>query len=75
MYSKNVDRMNKIDQSNKMIIALLGSGMTDKEIAVELKMKLPTVNKRIKTMLKNYNCRTRTQLVLKLVAFNLAGTT
>lgn len=64
--------MNKIDQSNKMIIALLGSGMTDKEVAAELNMKPRTVEKRILTMMKNQNCRTRTQLVLKMVSFNLA---
>lgn len=64
--------MKNVDQSNKMIIALLGSGMTDKEIATELKMKPRTVEKRIGTMMKNQNCRTRTQLVLKMVAYNLA---
>lgn len=64
--------MKNIDQSNKMIISLLGSGMTDKEIAGELQMKPRTVEKRIGSMMKKHNCRTRTQLVLKLVAYNLA---
>lgn len=64
---------NTIDQSNKKIIALLGGGMTDKEIGVELNMKPRTVEKRIGSMMKKYGCRTRTQLVLKMVQFNLAG--
>lgn len=63
---------NQVDQSNKTIIALLGSGMTDKEIATELQMKPRTVEKRISTMMKRQKCRTRAQLVLKMVAFNLA---
>ena len=63
---------NSIDQSNKTIIALLGDGLTDKEIATRLEMKADTVAKRIKTMMEKQKCRTRTQLVLKMVLFNLA---
>lgn len=62
---------NTIDQSNKTIISLLCSGMTDKEIAVELQMKIPTINKRIKVMMKRHDCRTRTQLAVKMILYNL----
>lgn len=50
--------------SNNDIIELLSSGYTVKEIAAMLGMRFWTVKKRIRTMMKNTETRTVTQLVV-----------
>jgi DNA-binding NarL/FixJ family response regulator len=49
----------------------MGEGNTDKEIADKLQMSIHTVQKRVVNMLKKWSCRNRTQLVLKVVLFNI----
>jgi len=60
-----------ITETNKKIIQLMGEGNTDKEIADILQMPARTVQSRIYRMLKVWGCRNRTQLVLKVVLFNV----
>jgi DNA-binding NarL/FixJ family response regulator len=60
-----------ITETNRKIIQLMGDGNTDKEIADNLKMPIKTVHKKVHAMLKKHNCRNRTQLVLKVVLFNI----
>lgn len=62
-----------ITETNRKIIQLMGDGNTDKEIADSLKMPVRTVQSRIYRMLKNWGCRNRTQLVLKVVLFNIGS--
>jgi DNA-binding NarL/FixJ family response regulator len=62
-----------ITETNKKIIQLMGEGNTDKEIASKMQMPIPTVRKRIVNMLKKHDCRNRTQLVLKVVLFNISS--
>lgn len=62
-----------ITETNAKIIQLMGEGNTDKEIASELKIPVRTVQKKVSTMLKKHECRTRTQLVLKVVLFNIGS--
>lgn len=50
--------------SNNDIIELLSSGYTVKEIAAMLNMRFWTVKKRIRTMMKQKEARTVTQLVV-----------
>lgn len=64
-----------ITETNRKIIQLMGDGNTDKEIADNLKMPVRTVQSRIYRMLKNWDCRNRTQLVLKVVLFNIGSFT
>jgi DNA-binding NarL/FixJ family response regulator len=64
-----------ITETNKQIIQLMGEGNTDKEIADQLKLPVRTIQKRVSTMLKKNACRTRTQLVLKVVLFNIGSFT
>jgi DNA-binding NarL/FixJ family response regulator len=64
-----------ITETNKKIIQLMGEGNTDKEIAQTLKMPSRTVQSRIYKMLKKWECRNRTQLVLKVVLFNIGSFT
>jgi DNA-binding NarL/FixJ family response regulator len=60
-----------ITETNRKIIQLMGEGNTDKEIADKLQMSIHTVQKRVVNMLKKWSCRNRTQLVLKVVLFNI----
>lgn len=60
-----------ITETNKEIIRLMGEGNTDKEIAEVLKMPVRTVQGRVYKMLEKWKCRNRTQLVLKVVLFNI----
>lgn len=62
-----------ITETNRKIIQLMGDGNTDKEIADNLNMPIRTVQSRIYRMLKNWGCRNRTQLVLKVVLFNIGS--
>jgi DNA-binding NarL/FixJ family response regulator len=64
-----------ITETNKKIIQLMGEGNTDKEIAEVIKMPIRTVQSRVYGMLKKYDCRNRTQLVLKVVLFNIGSFT
>jgi DNA-binding NarL/FixJ family response regulator len=64
-----------ITETNKKIIQLMGEGNTDKEIANKLQMSIHTVQKRVVNMLKRESCRNRTQLVLKVVLFNIGSFT
>lgn len=64
-----------ITETNRKIIQLMGEGNTDKEIADKMKMPVRTVQDRIYKMLKKWTCRNRTQLVLKVVLFNIASFT
>lgn len=64
-----------ITETNRKIIELMGEGNTDKEIGKALKMPTRTVQSRIYSMLKKWECRNRTQLVLKVVLFNIASFT
>jgi DNA-binding NarL/FixJ family response regulator len=57
------------------IIELMGDGNTDKEIAEAIKMPVRTVQSRVYSMLKKWRCRNRTQLVLKVVLFNISSFT
>jgi len=62
-----------ITETNRTIIQLMGEGNTDKEIAERLKMPVRTVQSRISAMLKKWDSRNRTQLVLKVVLFNIGS--
>lgn len=62
-----------ITETNRKIIQLMGDGNTDKEIAALLNMPVKTVQKKVSTMLKKHDCRNRTQLVLKVVLFNIGS--
>lgn len=64
-----------ITETNRKIIQLMGEGNTDKEIAEVLKMPTRTIQSRVYSMLKKWECRNRTQLVLKVVLFNIASFT
>jgi DNA-binding NarL/FixJ family response regulator len=64
-----------ITETNRKIIELMGDGNTDKEIADNLKMPVRTIQSRIYRMLKSWDCRNRTQLVLKVVLFNIGSFT
>lgn len=64
-----------ITETNRKIIQLMGEGNTDKEIADKMQMPVRTVQDRIYKMLKKWTCRNRTQLVLKVVLFNIASFT
>jgi DNA-binding NarL/FixJ family response regulator len=61
----------KINDQNMLIIRLMGDGKTDKEISDQMKMNLDTVKMRVRNMLKKWDCKNRTQLVLKVVMFNI----
>lgn len=65
----------KISESNMKIIRLMGDGKTDKEIADNMKMPIRTIRGRISTMLKKWDCKNRTHLVLKVVLFNIKSFT
>lgn len=58
--------MNQLTPTNRTIVELLAKGKTVKEIASGLQMKYHTVEKRIRTMRRKYNCVTVTQLVVTL---------
>jgi DNA-binding NarL/FixJ family response regulator len=64
-----------ITETNRKIIQLMGEGNTDKEIAKVLSMPTRTVQRRIYDMRKTEGCRNRTQLVLKVVLFNIGSFT
>lgn len=51
----------------------MGEGNTDKEIAGQLKMSIRTVQDRVYKMMKTWECKNRTQLVLKVVMFNIGS--
>jgi DNA-binding NarL/FixJ family response regulator len=57
------------------IIRMMGDGETDKEIAGAMKMPIRTIRYRIHSMLKKWGCKNRTQLVLKVVLFNIGSFT
>lgn len=59
--------MNELTPTNRQIVELLAAGKTVKEIATEMNMKNRTIEKRIKTMRKEHNCLTVTQLVATLL--------
>jgi DNA-binding NarL/FixJ family response regulator len=59
--------MNDLTPTNRKIVELLAAGKTVKEIAATMEMKNRTIEKRIKTMRKDYNCLTVTQLVAVLL--------
>jgi DNA-binding NarL/FixJ family response regulator len=61
----------KIKDQNMQIIRLMGDGETDKEIADKMSMPIRTIRARISSMLKKWDCKNRTQLVLKVVLFNI----
>lgn len=62
-----------ITETNAKIIQLMGEGNTDKEIAGALKMSIRTVQDRVYKMMKKEGCKNRTQLVLKVVLFNIGS--
>lgn len=62
-----------ITETNRKIIQLMGEGNTDKEIAELIQMPIRTLQSRIYRMLKKWGCRNRTQLVLKVVLFNIGS--
>lgn len=62
-----------ITETNRKIIQLMGEGNTDKEIADQLKMSIRTVQDRVYKMMKTWECKNRTQLVLKVVLFNIGS--
>lgn len=62
-----------INETNRRIIRLMGEGNTDKEIASQLKMSIRTVQDRVYKMMKYWECKNRTQLVLKVVLFNIGS--
>lgn len=64
-----------ITETNRRIIELMGEGNTDKEIADVLNVPVRTLQSKIYRMLKKWNCRNRTQLVLKVVLFNIGSFT
>lgn len=55
-----------IQDSNREIINLLAEGKTIKEVAAEKKMKPRTVKDRLEKLRAQHDCRTNTQLILKL---------
>ena len=65
----------KISESNMKIIQLMGDGKTDKEIAGITKTPIRTVRGRISSMLKKWDCKNRTHLVLKVVLYNIKSFT
>ena len=62
-----------ITETNRKIIQLMGEGNTDKEVACKLSMPVKTVKNKVAAMLKKHECRNRTQLVLKVVLFNIGS--
>jgi two-component system, NarL family, response regulator DevR len=62
-----------ITETNKKIIQLMGDGNTDKEIADKLNIPVKTIKNKVAAMLKKHECRNRTQLVLKVVLFNIGS--
>ncbi len=62
-----------ITETNRRIIQLMGEGNTDKEIADHLQMSIRTVQDRVYKMMKKEECKNRTQLVLKVVLFNIGS--
>lgn len=62
-----------ITETNRQIIQLMGEGNTDKEIAGKLQMSIRTVQDRVYKMMKSEDCKNRTQLVLKVVLFNIGS--
>ena len=64
-----------ITETNRKIIQLMGEGNTDKEIASQLEMSIRTVQDRVYRMMKKEQCKNRTQLVLKVVLFNIESFT
>ena len=64
-----------ITETNSKIIQLMGEGNTDKEIAATMKMSIRTIQDRVYKMMKKWECKNRTQLVLKVVLFNIGSFT
>lgn len=62
-----------ITETNRRIIQLMGEGNTDKEIANVLQMSIRTIQDRVYKMMKKEKCKNRTQLVLKVVLFNIGS--
>lgn len=64
-----------ITESNMKIIRLMGEGMANKEIAQEMNLSQRTIEDRVCKMMKDFDCKSRTQLVLKVVLFNIQSFT
>jgi DNA-binding NarL/FixJ family response regulator len=60
------------EESNARIIELLAKGKTVKEVAVDLNMNKRTIKARIDGLKRKHQSATITQLVLKVVMFNLS---
>lgn len=56
----------ELDETDKKILRLAGEGMTAKEMGYELNISRKMVEKRIWVMRKYYECKSITQLIVKL---------
>lgn len=55
----------KKELQDQEIIALISSGMANKQIAQELRKSKHTIDGIVRQLLKKHNCKNRTQLAMK----------
>jgi DNA-binding CsgD family transcriptional regulator len=61
----------ELDDQDRQILKLIADGLTNKEIAYDLRINPHSVKARLRVMRAYYDCKTTAQLLLKLSADGL----